>query len=278
MVPGAYVWLVLVLAGAAMWKCAKEWLDPPDAVMASLLYVVNPYMMVMVYRRSSYGDLLASAILPLLVWGAVRMGRDATKTKTIFPLAIVFAVIWLADLPAGVIASYALALLLLCNSFIQRSLRPILYGGLAIVTTFVSLTFFLLPAAWERKWVTINLAFRPDLTPESNFLFAHRDNPGMQLFLVGVSFLALILLAATAIAAVLSRRLRREVPEVWRLLTVLGGVSAFLMFRASSIFWHILPELRFAQLPWRWLSPLCVVGAILISSAVGKRAEGRRCG
>jgi uncharacterized membrane protein len=268
MVPGAYVWLVVVLAGAAMWGCASDWLDPPEAVMASLLYAVNPYIMVMVYKRCSYGELLASAFFPLLVWAAVRMGRDATKT--IFPLAIVFAAIWLADLPAGMIASYSLALLLLCNSFIHRSLRPILHGGLAILTTFVSLTFFLFPAAWERKWVNINLALRPDWVPESNFLFAQIKNPGMLLFNRGLSFLALILVAVAALAAVLTRRLRREAPDVWRLLTVLGGVSAFLLFRPSLIIWNTLPELRYVEYPWRWLSPLCVAGAVLTSSAVGQ--------
>jgi uncharacterized membrane protein len=268
MVPGAYVWLVVVLAGAAMWKCASDWLDPPDAVMASLLYAVNPYIIVMVYRRCSYGELLASAFFPLLVWAAVRMGRD--PTKTIFPLAIVFAAIWLADLPAGLVASYSLALLLLCNSFIHRSLRPILYGAVAILTTFLGLTFFLFPAAWERKWVSINLVLRPDWVPERNFLFAQIRDPGMLLFSMGLSFLALILVGATAIAAVLTRRLRREAPDVWRLLTVLGGVSAFLLFRPSSILWNILPELRYVEFPWRWLSPLCVAGVVLTSSAVGQ--------
>ncbi len=267
-VPGTYVWLVVVLAGTAMWKCASDWLDPPDAVMASLLYAVNPYIMVMIYKRCSYGELLASALFPLLVWSAVRMGRDASKTT--FPLAIAFAAIWLADLPAGVIASYTLALLLFCNSFIHRSLRPILYGALAILTTFVSLAFFLFPALWERKWVSINLALRPDWVPESNFLFAQIKDPGMQLFNTGLSFLALILVAVTALAIVLSRRLRREAPDVWRLLTVIGGASAFLLFRPSSILWNILPELRYVEYPWRWLSPLCVAGAVLTSSAIGQ--------
>jgi hypothetical protein len=145
-----------------------------------------------------------------------------------------------------------------------------LYGALAILTTFASLAFFLFPAAWERKWVCINLVLRPDWVPESNFLFARVKDLGMLAFNTGVSFLALILVATTAIAAVLTRRLRREVPDVWRLLTVLGGVSAFLLFRPSSILWNILPELRYVEFPWRWLSPLCVAGAVLTSSAVGQ--------
>jgi hypothetical protein len=162
----------------------------------------------------------------------------------------------------------------LCNSFIHRSLRPILYGAVAILTTFVSLSFFLFPAAWERKWVSINVLLRPDWVPENNFLFAQIKDPGMQLFNMGLSFLALILVAVAALAAVLTRRLRREAPDVWRLLAVLGGVSAFLLFRPSSILWNILPELRYVAYPWRWLSPLCVAGAVLTSSAVGQTRRG----
>jgi hypothetical protein len=43
-----------------------------------------------------------------------------------------------------------------------------------------------------------------------------------------------------------------------------------LLFRPSSILWNILPELRYVEFPWRWLSPLCVAGAVLTSSAVGQ--------
>jgi uncharacterized membrane protein len=268
MVPGVFVWLVLVLAGVAMWKCASDWLNPPDAVMASLLYAVNPYLMVMVYKRCSYGELLASALFPLLVWAAVRMGRD--PRKTLFPLVIIFAAIWLADLPAGVIASYSLAGLLLLNSLIHRSLRPVLYGAVAILAVFASLAFFLLPAVWEGKWATLGLNLRPDWLPENNFLFAQKSNLGMLPFNWGESFVALLLVAVAAIAAVLSRRLRGDAPDVWRLLTALGGASTFLLFRPSLFLWRILPELRYVLYPCRWLSPLCVVGAVLASSAVGQ--------
>jgi len=138
------VWLALVLAGVTMWKCASDWLDPQDAVIAGLLYAVNPYLIVMVYKRCSYGELLASALFPLLVWAAIQLGRD--PGKAVFPLAVVFAAIWLSDLPAGVVASYSLAGLLLLVSLIHRSLRPLLYGAAVIAAVFASLSFFLIPA------------------------------------------------------------------------------------------------------------------------------------
>lgn len=271
LVPGVYVWLVLVLAGTAMWKCASEWLDPPDAVIASLIYAVNPYMMVMVYKRCSYGDLLASAFLPLLVWAAIGMGRDAKKR--ILPLAIVFAAIWLADLPEGMIASYSLALLLLTSSFLHRSIKPVLHGTATILTTFACLAFFLFPAAWEQRWVNIGMVLRPDWVPDTNFLFSHISNPGMLLFNRGVSFLALFLVVVIAGAALFARRLRRDAFDIWFLLVVFGGVSAFLLFRQSSILWRIMPELRYVEYPWRWLSALCVAGAVLISSAIAQASK-----
>jgi len=271
MVPGAYVWLALILAGAAMWRCAREWLDPPDAVMASLLYALNPYLIVTAYKRCNYAELLASALFPLLVWGGIRIGRDATKT--LLPLAVVFAAIWLSDLPAGVIAAYSLAWLLLGNALIRRSPRPVWYGAIAILAGFGSIAFFLIPATWEQKWVNIAETLRYQWVPENNFLFAQTNTPQMLSFNRALSFIALALVIVTAIAAILSRRLRRDDRDVWLLLASLGGLSAFLMFSPSSILWRILPELRFVEFPWRWLSPLCTVGALLTASAV---AQARR--
>lgn len=268
MVPGVYVWLVLALAGVTMWKCASDWLDPQDAVIAGLLYAVNPYLIVMVYKRCSYGELLASAVFPLLVWAAVQLGRDAGKAA--LPLAVVFAAIWLADLPAGVVAAYSLAGLLLLDSLIHRSVRPLLYGAAVIAAVFASLAFFLIPAVQEQKWVNIALTLLPDAVPENNFLFAEKSDLGQLLFNWGESLIALLVMAVAAIGAVLSRRLRRNNSEVWWLLTALGGASTFLLFRPSLFLWRSLPELRYVGFPCRWLSPLCVVGAVLASSAFGQ--------
>ena len=73
MVPGAFIWLALVLAGMSMWVLSREWLPPPQAVVAALLYAVNPYNLVVVYYRSDFAELLAGALFPLLIWGVLRV-------------------------------------------------------------------------------------------------------------------------------------------------------------------------------------------------------------
>src|SRR5271167_2542380 len=230
-VSGVYIWLMLILAGASMWKCTSEWLAPPDALMAGLLFAVNPYLLIIAYKRGNYADLLACSLFPLLVWGGIRMGPASASTA--LPFSAAFAALWLSDLPAAVVASYALAGLLVLNAILYRSLRPLLFGALAIVSAFGSIAFFLLPAAWERRWVSIAEAVRLEWAPENNFLFTHRNLPQYVVFNRALSYVAVFLIVATALAALLARRLRRDQAPVWLSLAILGGLSTFMMFPPS---------------------------------------------
>jgi hypothetical protein len=262
-VSGVYIWLMLVLAGVAMWICASEWLAKPDALIAGLLFAVNPYLLICAYKRGNYADLLAGALFPLIVWGGMRMGQAPARTA--LPLSAAFAALWLSDLPAAVVATYSLAGLLVLNAIFYRSLRPLLFGALAMVSAFGSVAFFLLPAAWERRWVSIAEAVRLEWAPENNFLFTQRNLPQYVMFNRGLSFVAVFLILVTAVTAVLAFRLRREMAPVWKSLVILGGVSAFMMFPPSLILYETLPEMRYVEFPWRWLSALCVVTVFLVA-------------
>src|SRR5208337_941941 len=238
--------------------------------LAALLYATNPYVIINAYKRCAFAELLASAIFPALVWCALRMGKDARQA--VLPLSLVLAAMWLSDLPVAVIASYSLAGLLVLSSLLHRTFQPILYGSLAIVAGLGASAFFLLPAAWERQWVNIGRVMQFQWRPEHNFLFDHTNLYGVA-FNRNLSWVALLLIIVAAGAAVLARQLRREKPLDWRLLAGLAAASTFMMLPPSLVLYRILPELRFVQFPWRWLSPLCVAGAMLTASAIG---EARR--
>jgi hypothetical protein len=83
---------------------------------------------------------------------------------------------------AGVIASYSLACVLIGLSILHRSIRPMLHGGIAALTSMGLAAFSLLPAAWERKWVNIDAVLSPNNLPEANFLFASNGMRIMYLF------------------------------------------------------------------------------------------------
>src|SRR5258707_762337 len=62
-------WLTMIFAALTMRKLAEDWLPARAALMAGLVYALNPYLMVTAYTRCAYAELLASAIFPLLLWG-----------------------------------------------------------------------------------------------------------------------------------------------------------------------------------------------------------------
>jgi hypothetical protein len=275
MAPGAFIWLALLLAALTMWRLAREWLPVPQALTAAILYAVNPYHLVIVYYRSDFAELLASAVFPLLVLGALHVTRDGWNRVP--ALALAFALIWLCNAPAAVIATYSLALLLVVGCAVRRELKPFLSGVTAMAGGFGLAAFYILPAAWEQRWVQISQALTENLRPAQNFLFTNANDPEFVLFNWKVSAIALGIILITALSAVFVARQHRHFLELWWMLLALAAASAFLMFPQSLSLWQHLPKLQFVQFPWRWLVPLDVSFAFFIAAMLqtpGKRWLG----
>jgi hypothetical protein len=266
MAPGAFIWLALVLSALSMWRLASEWLPHRQALIAGILFALNPYHLVIVYYRSDFAELLASALFPLLVLGAISVVRDGWKRGP--SLALVFALIWLSNAPAAVIATYSLLLLLVVGCAIRRDIRPLLPGAAAMAGGLSLAAFYILPAAWEQRWVQISQALTQNLRPLENFLFTHSNDPEFVLFNWKVSAVALGAILVTAIAAVFSARYRRDFLQLWGMLLALAFASAFLMFSPSLFLWRHLPKLQFVQFPWRWLVPLDVSLAFFVAASL----------
>ena len=264
MAPGAFIWLALVLAALTMWRLAREWLPNRQALTAAILYAVNPYHLVIVYYRSDFAELLASALFPLVVLGALRVTRDGWVRVP--GLALAFALVWLSNAPAAVIATYSLSLMLLVGCALRRDVRPLLAGATAMAGGFGLAAFYVLPAAWEQRWVQISQALTENLRPAQNFLFTHSNDPEFVLFNWKVSAVALGTILITALAAVFAARQRRNLSQLWCTLLALAAASVFLMFRPSLFLWQHLPKLQFVQFPWRWLLPLDVAFAFFVAA------------
>jgi hypothetical protein len=268
MAPGAFIWLALLLAGFSMWRFAREWLSPREAAGAAVLYAVSPYHLIIVYYRSDFAELLASALLPLALWGAIHLLRQGWRS--LHYLAVPFALIWLANAPAAVLATYSLMLLFFVASMLQRSLKPLLLGGVSMAVGFGLAAFYIFPAAYEQRWVQIHQALADLLRPEQNFLFTRASDPEFLIFNWKVSGVAMGVMLITGIAAVLVARRRREFPGIWRMLLALGAAAVLLMFPVSEFLWRWLPKLEFVQFPWRWLGVLEFVFAFFLAAAIGR--------
>jgi hypothetical protein len=281
MVPGAYCWIVLALAGAAMYRFAREWLPVPDALFAAVFYALNPYHLLIVYWRSAYAELLAAALLPLLLLCLLRSNTPALR-PTLW-LSLTFAAAWLTNLPLAVIIHYSaagLAMLTVANEAArQRSwtfhmLRPLARTVVAMLLGAGLASFYLIPAIYEQPWINLSEVLSPGVRPQDNFLFTTLPDLDHNRFNLLLSTIALAEIVVLAVAIWVSLRKKRSANAVtsaqdpWLLLSAWGTAGAGLMLSVSNVLWQHLPKLRFVQLPFRWLLCMNAALAMLLPIAV----------
>jgi hypothetical protein len=248
-----------------MFLLARRWLDRRDAIFAAALYAANAYYIVIVYWRSAFAELLAGALLPLLLLYALRSDEDGREV--VVPLALIVAAAWLTNIPAAVMVNYSLVLLIVILAILKRSSRVLLYGALAVLLGAALAAFFLVPAAYERRWVNIGEVLSAGVRPQDNFLFAKINDADHNRFNLLVSLVASAEMIVLAIAAVSSFSWRRRQPHAWWAIFSWGSVALLLNFSFTFFLWEHLPELRYLQLPWRWLLCLNAAFALLVTMA-----------
>jgi hypothetical protein len=242
--------------------------------------MANPYMLFTAYERTAYGELLAAAWMPLLLEGIL------AERITVPGIAIPVALLWLTNAPAAVMGCYALALLaivrLVMDSKQGRS-APALHSavrtacgtglGLALAA------FYIVPAAYERRYVQTAMAIIGGVRIDANFLFEHTgttlDDLMHDAVLRTVSWIAVTMLAAAVVALVVAGLRHREKlrssdpaqPAPIAPLVILAAVIALMLTPLSGPIWHRLPEMAFLQFPWRLLALLGPVLALALAAA-----------
>lgn len=280
--PGLFIVLVQTLAGLSMFALARQFFSRGPALFGAALYAANPYALLIVYMRSDFAEQLACAFLPALLLSGLQLcglieNRWGSLSRKAAIFALLFAAVWLSNAPAGVMASYSVALLFTWAALEKKSLRPLLQGAGGLALGFVLTSFYLLPAAYEQRWVNIAQALSSGLLPSQNFLYTQIGDPEHNLFNWIASSVAILLIVLAGIAGVLTHRSAEggedhgEKKELWKVMLLLSVAATILMIRPSGIFWAYLPKLRFVQFPWRWMAILAVPYAYFGAVAIARR-------
>jgi hypothetical protein len=295
--PILYTWLALTASGLALHHLAREFTPLTPALLAAILYTVNPYMLFTAYERTAYAELLAAAFIPLLLHAILR------QRVTIIRIVIPVALLWLTNAPAAVMSCYALALLTLIRVAKPSSTPRKIIAINTIAGTLLGLAlaaFYLLPAAYERRYVQITMAIIPNMRIQDNFLFHHTGEALHDQVLHTASIIAIILLAATlaalliSITQLLSRRNSQPDPKQAKRvegeaerpphfvppgktsnhtsplasLAILALAIALLLTPLTTILWSHAPELAFLQFPWRLLAILAAAMSLAVALAI----------
>jgi 6-pyruvoyl-tetrahydropterin synthase related domain len=278
-VPGVFIFLVQTLAGLSAFALARRLLPQPAALLGAACYAANPYALLVVYMRSDFAEQLAAAFFPLLFLFALQLAgilenRFRSSLRAVACFSLVFSAVWLSNAPAGVMASYSVALLFFWAALTQRSALPLTRGAAGLSLGFGLCSFYLLPAAYEQSWVNISQALSSGLQPSQNFLYVVINDPEHNLFNAIASTTAILLMVFTAVALLLARskssapNTREE--QLWRVMLVLAAASTLLMLRPTALLWAVLPKLRFVQFPWRWMSILAVIYAYFAAASLAR--------
>src|SRR6202051_2638993 len=286
-VPAVFIVLTQTLAGLCAFALGRRLFPQRGVLACAVCYAANPYALLIVYMRSDFAEQLALAFFPLLFLAAAEVldlldSPAPSPRGSIVFLAITFAAVWLTNAPAGVVASYSLAMLFVWTAAKKKSWRPLLHGAVALALGFGLAGFYVVPAAYEQRWVNISLALASGLQPPQNFLYAVIADAEHNAFNRIASHAAVLMIVLTGVFAALSFPRDRSTAgplakSFWTALVALSVTAAFLMLRISNILWIVLPKLRFVQFPWRWMSILAIPFACFISAAiVHKRMRGYR--
>jgi hypothetical protein len=302
-VPVAYIFLALTASGFAMHHLAKHYVTAPAALLAGAFYLANPYMLFCAFERTAFAELLAAAWIPLLLLAVLR------PRPTIRGIAIPIALLWLTNAPAAVMGCYTFALIatlrvvlaIYKRSHLDRSAQRVVERpavgidpstlSLALTCTLGTLlglalpAFYLIPAAYERRFVQVAMAIIPNMRYQDNFLFTHTTDTPHNIVNNTASILALTVLGLTVVAVsglLLARNpvisaegqlsgatpAFRSAPKL--ALALLTIVIAFLLVPLSSPIWEHLPNLAYLQFPWRLLTILSAVLAFTIALVLNR--------
>jgi hypothetical protein len=301
--PILFTWVALTTAGFSFHRLARHFVSPYAALIASALYLANPYMLFNAFERTAYAELLAATWIPLLLLAVLR------TRPTIRGIAIPVALLWLTNAPAAVMGCYTLALLATLR-VLSTLLRPSPHAAAStgaeragdapastphLALTYIAGTalglvlpsFYLVPVGYERRFVQVAMAIS-DARFQDNFLFARTADAAHDAVNHTASSLALTLLLVTvaAVSALLLRTRPSSLPAKATLpgrtsstrflpptLAALTLVIALLLVPLSTPLWLHLPELAFLQFPWRLLTILsallCLALALLFNPLGG---------
>jgi hypothetical protein len=280
LVPVAETLLILFGIGLATRALAREAMEDGPATLAGCVAIFFGYALFTAYERTAFAELTGGIWVPLLMLFLLRdrnssadAWRRALDGSAAF-LALPLAAAWLCDAPLGVMASYLLAGMALAVALMARSWAPVIRAAVAATLGLGLAAIYILPAAWERRWVAIDRATGDlGVMIQGSWLFARHSDPALALHdavLHQISVIVVVMVAVT-LAGVLACWLRGRLPgerRWWLPLAATPLVVLFLQFPISQPVWNLLPELHFMQFPWRWLAVLEAPMGIFFAAAV----------
>ena len=236
-------------------------------LVAGVLLTISPYHLNQFYNSFMWGEFVSLSVLPFVFLFLLRVCKFGGFAN-ITGLATALAAIILSNIPQAVISVPCLSIFALFCLDRGRIVKQVASMLAAISIAGLGTAFYWVRVATEMKWIQISLSnFDPAYDYRNHFLFNSLDYDvqgawfGSVILLLTLSGVAAALISSGGFNALIRDRM-------------IFGITAVLVFSAvmtlpvSKVGWDNLELLQRIQFPWRFLSPLSLMSALLIALAV----------
>jgi hypothetical protein len=274
------IWILLSATGLSVRALAREWFADGVATLAGAIAIFSGYTLFSVFERSAFSEVAGGVFIPLVLLFTLRQKNPDAKTLaqkifdgSVLPLALTLAGVWLTNAPAAVIACYLLAFVASIAAIVERSIWPLLRAAIALPLALMAAAIYIVPAAYEQRWIDIAQATSIGMRIEDSWLFARHAAVDMALHdevLRAASLILTTMFVLTVIGFLIAWKRRQLEPITRRSFVTLATLPILvllLQFPVTAFFWNHLPKLAFLQFPWRLLLVLETPLAIFLAAA-----------
>ncbi|MEM7331850.1 MAG: hypothetical protein AAF490_07150 [Chloroflexota bacterium] len=271
--------LGLLGSGFATWWLAREFWGEQGGLLSAVAIMFTPFHLYVVYYRASLSETVAWIFPPLVLWGIYRWqvrGQPVGLFTAVFSQLLLF---YTHDV-TGYIFFPLFLLWPVGLGWAFESQKRAWHGITAVLLSFASAAFFWLPAILERDLIQFGRAGSAwPFLPQNNYLplsnlFALPRNADPLLLNDwperGIGLLVLILIILGVWFGWRKKGALRRLTAVFTLF-FLGYL--FLVTPLASFLWDNIDILAAFQFPWRFLSPVVLMGSLLIGG-LGSRDWG----
>lgn len=258
------------------------------SLLGSILYTFAPYHILDIFVRSAFPEFTAIAFIPALFW-AIKAGYDSQKGYWFTLMSIFLAIVLISHPPTLLMFSPLILLYIAILTVQNKSKQVTLQTLIALVTGLGLVSFFLLPAFLEQKYIPTTylregfydfknhfVCFSQLIVPFWDYGTTQVDCTDGISFQVGLMNWFMVLLAAVFLIIPWLRKFKNNLSSLvdftitkldYYLILLFISVFFISLYMTTSIalpLWENLPYLAYIQYPWRFL-----IVAVFSSSFLG---------
>ncbi|MCR4325020.1 MAG: hypothetical protein NUV69_05025 [Candidatus Curtissbacteria bacterium] len=254
-----------IFSSLAMFWALSQKFSKAASTTGAIVYTFAPYRFVDLYVRGSIGESMAFAFVPLILGSIFKIEKGDKKFFPILSISTFFLI-----LSHNVIALLFIPLLFISALLIQKKSRLRLVVSLLLGIAASSL--FWIPALYDLKFVRLSqikvseienhlVSLEKLLLPSWGYNPNPNDPHGMS---VQIGLIAVLMFIATLILILKTKG------KNFLLLFYLSvfAMILFLLTKQSQFFWQTVSFVDIIQFPWRMLSIIVFVSAIMTAYVV----------